>query len=348
MATGAGKPLSRTSSHARVRPMRQWNWMSWMLQKSGSGTAASTVLTLSEMRPMSTESAIRGRLALRMSRERISGHVAISARQARARRHQYDPDKREIFPESGDERRTSPTGLPWFTSPWDVRLVERVRLDSAGTRSTASIGRPRALGGSEVVVARSLTSRSIPRLVLALLLAALSASACGGDDTASPTTTTSSSTTTREATSTTTAAADEDDAAVRTAYEAASQAFIEAAAIPDPDHAALAATHTGPMLEQRRETLLGLQADGRVIRYPTPTQYRIEISSVEVEGDVARLIACVVDDGERVDAATGTVIASGVGTVEWRAAMRRVDGRWLLAERLENERWEGVAGCAAE
>lgn len=131
-------------------------------------------------------------------------------------------------------------------------------------------------------------------------------------------------------------------------YEAASEAFIQAAAIPDPDFPRLAETHTGPMLEQRRETLLALQADGRVIRYPTPSQYSIEVEDIDVEGDVARLVACVVDDGERVESATGNVVASGVGTVEWRVAMRRVDGEWRLAERLENARWDGVAGCAVE
>jgi hypothetical protein len=199
-----------------------------------------------------------------------------------------------------------------------------------------------------VVVARTLTSRPFRRLILALALAVLTVPACGGDDDATAPSTTVARPTTTERATTTTSSSGADEAAVRAAYEAASQAFIDAAAIPDPDHAALAATHTGPMLEQRRDTLLGLQADGRVIRYPTPSQYRIDITSVEIEGDVARLIACVVDDGERVDAATGNVIASGVGTVEWRAALRRVEGRWLLAERLENQRWEGVAGCAAE
>ena len=192
--------------------------------------------------------------------------------------------------------------------------------------------------------------RSLPFSRLVLVFAVLTVPACGGgDDTSAPTTTAASRpTTTDRATTSSTTPSDADEAEVRAAYEAASQAFIDAAAIPDPNHPALAATHTGPMLEQRRDTLLGLQADGRVIRYPSPSQYRIAITSIDIDGDVARLVACVVDDGERVDAASGAVVASGVGTVEWRAAMRRVDGEWLLAERLENQRWEGVAGCASE
>jgi len=102
------------------------------------------------------------------------------------------------------------------------------------------------------------------------------------------------------------------------------------------------------MLTQRRDVLLGLKADGRVIRYPQTSVYRIQFESVEIDQDVARLVTCVVDDGERLEAASGTVLSSGVGTVEWKAALRRVDGVWRLAERVENQRWEGVAGCAEQ
>lgn len=131
------------------------------------------------------------------------------------------------------------------------------------------------------------------------------------------------------------------------AYEAASRAFIDAAAIPDPSFPAVAATHTGPMLEQTTNLLRALQLDGRYIRYPANSQYRIDVEGVEVTGDVARLAVCVIDDGERVERASGNVIAGGVVTVQWTAAMRRVDGTWRLAERREESRRDGIAGCAA-
>lgn len=183
---------------------------------------------------------------------------------------------------------------------------------------------------------------------LAMALAVLAG--CSDDDppVAAPTSTSTSSrpaTTTVEPTSTSSTVPPA-DAEVRVAYEAASRAFIEAAAVPDPDYPALAATHTGPMLEQRRNVLVALKADGRIIRYPQPTQYRIEFETVAVDNDVARLVACVVDDGERVEVSSGRVIAGGIGTVQWRVAMRRVDGAWKLAERVEAQRWDGVAGCA--
>lgn len=183
--------------------------------------------------------------------------------------------------------------------------------------------------------------------VLAFAFALVLAACGGGDgkqDDASPTTQRSSPSTSSSSTSTTSTP---DDSPVRAAYDAASRAFIDAAAIPDPDFPSIAATHSGPMLEQRRATLRALKRDGRAIRYPTPSQYRIDIESVELDGDIARLKVCVVDDGERVELSTGRVIASGVGTVQWTAAMQRTDGTWKLAERREEARWDGVAGCAA-
>lgn len=135
------------------------------------------------------------------------------------------------------------------------------------------------------------------------------------------------------------------------AYKAASDAAIAASAppMPDPNAPALLETHTGPMLKQRQDTFRALLANGWAIRYPPDSKYRVEVDSVEFEGDdIAILDVCVVDDGERIVVATGEVITSGLGTVEWTAAMRRVDGSWRLAERREKNRWDGEAGCAGE
>lgn len=171
-----------------------------------------------------------------------------------------------------------------------------------------------------------------------------------GDGIANPTTTTLAAepTTSTASTSTTAEEMSGDEAAARAGYESASRAFIEAAAIPDPNYPALVATHTGPMLEQRREVLLALKAEGRAIRYPPNSQYRVEVDSVELNGDVAILEVCGVDDGQRVVVATGEVVSAGVVTVSARAAMRRVEGTWLLAERTKKAEWQGVAGCAAD
>lgn len=188
------------------------------------------------------------------------------------------------------------------------------------------------------------------RLLAVLAIAVLAAASCSDDDGGAVASDSTTSSTARRSTTTT---ADPNEALkeeVEAAYAASSRAFIDAAAIPDPNFPALAATHTGPMFEQRRDVLLGLQADGRVIRYPPNSQYRIEVDeeSIEIEDDVARFEVCGVDDGERVVAASGEVVAGGVVSVHARVAMQRVDGMWKLAERQQIAEWEGVAGCAAE
>jgi hypothetical protein len=200
-----------------------------------------------------------------------------------------------------------------------------------------------------------MTRRSLPvaRLVVLVALVLLSAAACSDDDGDGGAVSSDSTTSTTTRPSTTTTTTDPTavlEAEISEAYEVSSRAFIDAAAVPDPNLPALAATHTGPMYEQRRGVLLALQADGRVIRYPENSQYRVEIDedSFEVDGDVARFEICGVDDGERVVVATGEVVAGGVVTVEARVAMQRVDGVWKLAERQQLAEWEGVAGCAVE
>ena len=175
--------------------------------------------------------------------------------------------------------------------------------------------------------------------------------ACGGEASPSAATTTTTVTfplSTSSSTSISTSnAVPTEEAAVRSAYEVASRAFIDAAAVPDPNFPALAATHTGPMLIQRRDVLLGLKADGRVIRYPQPSKYLVVVRSVDLQGDVAKVAFCAVDDGERVQVSTGEVLARGVSTVTGTAALQRQDGRWKLAEQKFDSRQQEVASCNA-
>lgn len=165
-----------------------------------------------------------------------------------------------------------------------------------------------------------------------------------------------SSTTTEKPTTVTTEPLDPEEAereAVIAAYEAADEAASEALAppTPNPDHPDLVATHTGPMLEQRQTVARGLASNGWAIRLPEDSKYRVEVESVEFDADdpdVAFLTTCAVDDGERFVVETGEIIAEGLFTIEFTEAMRRVDGTWQLAERREENRWEGEAGCALD
>lgn len=180
-----------------------------------------------------------------------------------------------------------------------------------------------------------------------LVLCAALLGACsddGDDDEAIGSTSTTRPMTTSSTTSTS-QLGESDEAAVRGAYEAANRAFIDAAAIPDPDYPAVAATHTGPMLEQSRDVLGALKRDNRVIRYPEDSLYEVAVDDIAIDGETARFSFCAVDDGERVDARTGEVISSGVLTAQGEAAMRREGDVWKLAEQSFTSREEGVAEC---
>lgn len=190
----------------------------------------------------------------------------------------------------------------------------------------------------------SSTARS-QRLLAALVALVVALGACSGDDDGGEAASTTTTTTRSSTTSSTAPTEDEDDAVVRQAYEDANRAFIEAAAVPDPNHPGIAATHTGPMLDQTRDVLAALQRDQRIIRYPANSQYRIVIEDVEIDGDVALLKFCGIDDGERVDTRTGDVISSGVLTARGDAAMRLEGETWKLAEQSFSSREEGVAAC---
>lgn len=186
-----------------------------------------------------------------------------------------------------------------------------------------------------------------------LLVVAVLAASCGGDEEANDQTSTTierAMTSSSSTTSTTVDPAAQTEAEVVAAYEAASDAFLVAAAIPDPDLPALAATHADPMLNQRRGVLTQLKFEGRVIRVPEPSVGRIEAESFDLrDPDTAVLRVCIVDDGERYDSASGELLTDGQpGTSRFEAALHRVGGRWVLAEQLLQEEWPGVAGCATD
>lgn len=194
-------------------------------------------------------------------------------------------------------------------------------------------------------------------LVVALSVTVLGAGVLAGcgddsqaDDGSSSTTEAPSTTATMEPT---TDPEDDELEAIIAAYEAADEAASAAFAppAPDPEHPDLVATHTGPMLEQRQMVAQGLVANGWAIRLPEDSKYRVEVESVELDPgdpDVAFLTTCAVDDGERFVVETGDIVADGLSTIEFTEAMRRIDGTWRLAERREENRWEGEAGCAVD
>lgn len=195
------------------------------------------------------------------------------------------------------------------------------------------------------------------RGVIAACALVLLGAACGGDDggaapTATPTPTSTTSSTTSTTTAATTTTLDPQaalEAEILDAYDHAIEVFIDVAAEPNPDDPRLAATHVGPMLENRQLDMAALRDAGQAVRYADDTIYNVELidGTMQVDGDIATFELCGTDDGQTVVVATGQIVAGGVGTTQMRVAMQRVDGTWRLAERVFDQQWAGVTGCAS-
>lgn len=199
------------------------------------------------------------------------------------------------------------------------------------------------------------------RMLVVVLGAVLLAGACsdanGDDEVADPTTVTSSTTSTTEVTTTqsttTTTAADpsaEVEGDVEAAFRAATDAYVAASAVSDPDAPELLATHTGPMLEQNQNLLRARRANGERGEIPPGTQLELDVDEIELDATdpaVARLHFCLVDPARVLDS-NGAVIRQGPVTVEGRAAMQLVDDTWRLAEQVFDRQDDGVVGCAVD
>ncbi len=134
---------------------------------------------------------------------------------------------------------------------------------------------------------------------------------------------------------------------VLAAYLASWEAWDAASDPADPDHPALAETHSGPALTAAAEQLEAWKATGRVVKYPdnSITEYRPEVASLD--GDEALVRDCNIDDTQIVIAATGEIVNDQVVSTLAEASMVMEDGRWKLRSLKVVESWEGVAGCAA-
>lgn len=226
------------------------------------------------------------------------------------------------------------------------------RGQSTGTEEVPTDGPPgRRL---DLSIARPRTWRQLVLLIAAVPSLALLGGCSGDNDRRAAADESDDTTTTAAETSSTLSAREQEEQAVIQAHEAATQARIDSAAAPSPDPAdpVVAETHTGLMLERWTGTLTALQHNGFAIRYPANSQNRSEVESVtfdEVDGqEVAYVEVCAVDDGERFAMATDAVLSSGVRTTQVTEALRKEGGGWKVAELRENQRWDGVAGCAVD
>lgn len=165
-------------------------------------------------------------------------------------------------------------------------------------------------------------------------------------------TTTSASTASSRATDRDTTPAtskvDVDKAIVSEAYQEALTAEIEASEVPDPSDPRLAATHLDPLLQQVHEQIMGRRIIGQVAKRPANSKSATTILAVTIDAATATVSECTVDDGVVIEVATGRVINDKVATIKRTATMQLDEGTWKVVKRLNEQEWEGIAGCAAQ
>jgi hypothetical protein len=109
---------------------------------------------------------------------------------------------------------------------------------------------------------------------------------------------------------------------------------------------ALEEVATGPQLERTRAEAQANKAAGVAFKAAAPSVARRDVNVESIEGDLARLTDCAVNDGVVYRISTGEVLSDSVSTRSIDAVMRRVGDRWLLESTSVVQEWEGVAGCA--
>lgn len=207
----------------------------------------------------------------------------------------------------------------------------------------------------------------------AVLLVGVLAVGCGGGDDrtdpvprtssapegsdSSPQPTTGSTSTTASSTTSTTSAPPETSGP--TGADAAEQEVIDRylgywaarleanSGVPDPAHPGLAEFATGAQLEAAMSEAQSNLEAGLAYRQredPAAIQ-RVEV--VSIEGDVAVVQECYVDDGLVVRQDTGEVVDDDISTHNVRGDLVREDGGpWRVSAVRAIQVWEGVAGCA--
>lgn len=191
-----------------------------------------------------------------------------------------------------------------------------------------------------------------------LIVVALGAGGCSdGDGNGAPasssttsttrrSTATSSTTTTPDATGTS-AAAGGVEAEITARYLAFWEArFAANQDPPNPDDPKLAELATGEQLENVVAETRRRRDDGLALRRPGNSISEHDVAVRAVDGDVASLQDCAVNDGIIYRVATGEIVNDDVVTQSVSATMRRVDGEWKLERATLVQEWQGVAGCA--
>lgn len=136
------------------------------------------------------------------------------------------------------------------------------------------------------------------------------------------------------------------DQTVADVYLGAVDAEFTASSTADANLPDLAVTHLDPLLQKVRDLVTGRRLGGQATKRPDATKSKTVVISTNVDGDTATVIECTVDDAVVYVKATGQVVNDKVATMRRRATMKKDGEYWKVSERVNEQEWEGVAGCA--
>ncbi|MEM7336990.1 MAG: hypothetical protein AAF467_00005, partial [Actinomycetota bacterium] len=139
-------------------------------------------------------------------------------------------------------------------------------------------------------------------------------------------------------------------------YEAYWSAFDEARQNPSADPAVdapdLANVAAGELLDVSYQSVIDLAEQGQAYAEPdqpaidgtdTDTEHRVRIELVE--GSIAEVRSCVVNDDVRIVVGSDEVIRDAVVTVESTSTLALTEGRWKMIRSAADKIEPGVTGC---
>ena len=184
-----------------------------------------------------------------------------------------------------------------------------------------------------------------------VLVAALLSGACGGGSAspaATPVTVEAPANTPPPSTPeppTTTASDLTPEEEIADIYRRVWKVTIQAGNPPNPGSPELGEVMTGSALSYARTGLADLASTGQAVRLPVPSQSRVVDVAVEIDGERARIRACVVDDAIMFDVATGRSLNDRVSSGQIQAeALLTVSG-WRVSTSGYPGDQEGPGGC---